>query len=99
MKFCLSFMLLLSSSDNELKAPAVSQLKHHVGPSCANSPSGLCDGWRKRHSYDIHIVLLYPARAEKSASLKMLRRALLSGLEGGWVVQPLDSRQMFYSLL
>ena len=44
-------------------------------------------------------VLLYPAIAGKSASLKMLRRALLSGLGGGQVVQPLDSRQIFYSLL
>lgn len=68
-------------------------------PAVLTVPQGyVMDGEKGIHMI-YTFVLLYPARAEKSASLKMLRRALLSGLEGGWVVQPLDSRQMFYSLL
>ena len=44
-------------------------------------------------------VLLYPTGAEKSGSLTMLKTALLPGLEGGWVAESFDFRQMFYSLL
>lgn len=91
-------MLLISSNDNELKAPAVCQLKHHVGPSRGTVKSLVTDGGKGIHMI-YTFVLLYPAIAGKSASPKMLRRALLSGLGGGRVVQPLDSRQIFYSLL
>ena len=70
-----------------------------VVPAVLTVPRGyVMDGGKGIHMI-YTLVLLYPARAEKSTSPKMLRRALLSGLGGGRVVQPLDSRQMFYSLL
>lgn len=65
-------------------------------------PQGwLCDRWGKKGTHVIYVfVLLYPTGAEKSGSIKMLKTALLSGLEGGgWVVESFDFRQMFYSLL